>query len=632
MLEMDEQRLDFTDQLAPDDGCELVACVGTTYLLDMGALLGACLSLAGGVFRSQSLRNNPVGAFAAIAKLRGRVAVFCERGRIKNEDRTGKLAVLLEPLINQVVVKRPRSAAATMASFHPKVWVLDFANVCDGQHAYRLLVTSRNLTFSGAWDVAVRLDGHDTGGPVPESQGIADFLDYLRTSRSVEGDRATRKLLRDLAEAVRRVRFEVDSSYFDSYDFLPFGPTGSGLRDASQADLFTQPYTKAVVISPFLGNEGPLQRLAENRVGEGPASSFHLLSRAEELASLSSDLRSRYTCYAPRDWLADVSLEDDGQGPVSAVDYSDLHAKVYLTEHYADRDLYLGSLNASRNGMYGNVEALLRLRLRKRRMTADALVATLTGDRKPFGPYDPTAVQPLPAEDAAVEARRIQLDRCFHAAAKLLAFQGVDVVGRDREHHLSVVYRLPLFDGFDEALKLALSPYLVPTSSLAISAPGGRATFAGLSPSQVSELFVLTGTSEPDGYEASCVLRCPDAAFHCEMDRDQRTRLVLDSILREDEGALPAYIALAFGMEPGPDSVADGREATPASLTRSSTRIPGGIYEALLRDLATAPDAREQLDYAKLMLSFLPNRLDDDQLKAMRDMVDQFERAVRRHG
>lgn len=630
MLEMEEQRLDFTDQLAPEEGYELVACVGTTYSLDMSALLGACLSLAGGAFRSEYLRNNPVGAFAAITKLRGKVAVFCEKGRIKNEDHTGKLGILLEPLINQVVVRRPRSAVASISSFHPKVWVLDFVNERDGSHKYRLIVASRNLTFSGSWDVAARLDGYDTESLVPESKGIADFLDYLRTSRGVEGDRATHALLKRLAGAIRRVRFDVDSSYFDSYEFLPFGPNGSGLVDAGKSALFTERLTKAVVISPFLGNDGPLKRLAENRVGEGSSADFHLLSRTEELRKLSPGLLAQYTCYAPKDWLADVSLEDEESGSPNAADYSDLHAKVYLTERYADRNLYLGSLNASRNGVQGNVEALLRLGLHKRRITSESLIDALVGDKKPFSIYEPEVCQVPPAEDAEKEARRIQLDRCFHAAAKLFTFRSVDITNRDHHYLLTVSYDLPLFDGFDEGLSLSISPYLAPGNALSISSPNGTAFCEGLTDIQVSELFILRGESTADEWQSSCVLRCPDSAFNYETDRDKRVQGVLDSILSVEADALPAYIALAFGMDIKVGQ-ADGTKASPATSSRTETKIPGGIYEALLRSMAGAPDAKEQLEYAKLMLSFLPKRY-DGQLLAMNNMVDQFEKAVKRHG
>lgn len=630
MLEMENERLDFTDQLAPEDGYELAACVGTTYSLDMSAMLGACMSLAGGVFRSGSSNGNPVGAFASIAKLRGKVAVFCEKGRIKDEDRTGQLAILLEPLVNQVIVRRPRSAGTSISSFHPKVWLLDFVCTANNEHRYRLLVTSKNLTFSGSWDVAARLDGHDTGSFVPESGGIVRFLDYLRNSNGVEGDRETRRLLKRLSDAIATVRFEVDSTYFEDYEFLPFGPSSSGLLDASETPPFTDRFTKAVVVSPFLGNDGPLKRLAQNRIGNGPNENFHLFSRESELAKIDSGLLAKYSCYAPKDWLSDVSLEDDGEGAPNAVDYSDLHAKLYLTERYADRNLYLGSLNASHNGMVGNVEVLLRLQMKKRRLSADDLVASLAGDKKPFGPYDPNKPNVLPEELSEEQiARRIELDRSFHAAAKLLEFRRAEAF--PGEERMVVDYLLPLFNGFDTCLALSLSPYLVKVDPMEIAAPGGRAEFKGVPANNESEFFVLEGISESDDYRTSCLVRCPDSSFVCPDERDGRIKRVLEGILEANSGVLASYIALAFGMQPPSGDAAQNRGSAPYGGL-AAAGVSGGIYESLLKVLAVAPNAREQLDYAKLMLSFLPSKYDDAGIKMMRDMVAQFDKAVRRHG
>ena len=355
-----------------------------------------------------------------------------------------------------------------------------------------------------------------------------------------------------------------------------------------------------------------------------------MLSREEELRKLDPKLLARYSCYAPKDWLADVALEDDGNGAANAADYSDLHAKIYLAERHSERNLYLGSPNASRNGMQGNVEALLRLKLRKRKIQQRDVLDALVGEKKPFSLYNPNAAHPLPAEADAEEARTVELDRCFHAAAKLFEFRSVDVTGSDNKIKMHVSYSMPLFSGFAEGLALALEPYLAPGAHATVSSPEGSASYDGLSANQVSELFVLCTESPDDGYRASCLIRCPDRTFHCDMGRDDRVRRVLESILNADADALPAYIALAFGVEPQAVT-AQAAHNSPNSSQRNRAQIVGGIYESLLRGLANAPDARNQLEYAKLMLSFLPERFDDDQVLAMRGMVDEFEKAVRRH-
>ena len=631
MFEMDENRLDFTDQLAPEEGYSLVGCIGTTYSLDMRALVGTCMSLSGGIYRSSSLRDNYVGAFASIEKLQGKVAIFCEKGRIVYENQTDKLGILLEPLINQVIVRQPNNAGSTIASFHPKVWILDFVRDKDKVHLYRLIVASRNLTLSGSWDVAVRLDGRDTGKPAPESERVVSFIKYLR---EFYADRKAHDLLARMADAIRNVKFDIDSNYFDSYEFLPFGPKNSGLLDAGKVPLFTDSFTKAIVISPFLSNEGPLERLADNRVGGESASDYHLFSREAELMNLNPSLRNKYTCYVPKSWLADVSLENDGPDTLNAADYSDLHAKLYLTERYSDRNLYLGSLNASRNGMENNIEALLGLKLRKGKgkITSEKVLNALSGDKKPFERFDTSEAVPdgLTAEETDHQRR---LDRCFYAAAKLFIFDSVDITENQASYKLNVAYSLQRYMNFEPNLVLSLAPYLASKKSLALESPrdigvSDNIVFDNLFASQTSELFVLQGSSEIDSYKNSCILRCPDSVFHCPEERDERVRHVLDSILKDHAEALSSYISLAFGVMPVITSHPINRAGS-RSTDQARGYFGSGIYESLLRSLSKAPDAQAQLDFAKRMVSYLP---EDTRLSPIRNLIDQFERAVRRHG
>ena len=66
MLDMANDRLDYLELLRPPKDHKLVYAVGTTYSLDLGALLGACMSLAGIDTEVDPRRANKVALFAAL--------------------------------------------------------------------------------------------------------------------------------------------------------------------------------------------------------------------------------------------------------------------------------------------------------------------------------------------------------------------------------------------------------------------------------------------------------------------------------------------------------------------------------------------------------------------------------------
>ncbi len=628
MLEMDERRLDYVSQLRPENGFELCSAVATTYSLDLGALLGVCLSLAGQECLGDPMLANRVSLFASIEKLRDKLVVFCEKGRIKGDTATGGLCVLLEGLIRQVVVKTPKSATASIASFHPKVWILDFVNREEGFHSYRLLVMSRNLTFDGSWDIAARLDGKDVGEPVPESEGIIAFLEYLRSPAQTECDKGLKTRIRKLQKALETVRFEVDSSLYDECEFLPFGPKGTKLYSADKARLFTDYHSNVLIISPFLSSEGPLQRLSEHRKTTGGSSGdFILVSREESLKTLEPALAESFRLCAPKAWLADVDIEslDDGreQGSSIAPAYSDLHAKMYVTEGSDGRNLYLGSMNASRNGMYGNVETLLRLHYKKRRGLFHEIVDGLIGDEKPFGDVDDSQ---LAFQGNGTDQTEL-LDRYFHSAAKLLEFLHVNVARTDDAFEMELSFQMDSYEGIEENIALFISPFLDEKQKQPLV--GSSLQFSGLRADQVSGFFILSCNGD-DGFVRSCVLHCPEERFNSpDLDVDGRVRLVLERILDSDDSALSSYVSFAFGFDTAQGGSGPVRP-DPAATGRAATSLAPGMYEQLLRSLSDDPDASKRLEHARSMLDFLPEKYNDDQIAKIRNLIGTFESAVKR--
>ena len=632
MFDMNENRIDYVGQLRPPDGYQLNFAVATTYSLDLGALLGVCLSLSNQLYSGDPTKANRVQLFASLEHLRDRIAVFCEKGRIKNDEYTKNLCVLLEGIVHQVVVSLPASAGSAQASFHPKVWVVDYENPYTGEHLYRLLVMSRNLTFDGSWDVVASLDGRDAGELVDSSVGIVDLLRYLRTSASTECDVKTAQSIAALESAIATVRFEHDPTAFSGFEFLPIGPTGSGLRQGSSLELFNRSYYRALVVSPFLGASGPLELMANNYSSYWEYPKPLLISTEQALGNLPEHMRDRYACYTPKSWLSDAALDNDDGGRECesiAVEYSRLHAKMYVVEDSESVELYLGSLNASHNGITNNVEALIRFTFSKKRRKFKTTIEALLGDEKPFGEMPAT----LPAgEDSLEQQNQDALDIQFHAAVKHFAFRSV-------EHELSEngTYKQTVEFDFSPPADIAkglvfyLAPYLRKDTPARLH--GESVGFSELTVTQVSQFFVLSCENQDGTFQRSCVVYCPSGQFDdSPLGENARMKGLLDRILGSGRDELALYITYALGFNFASTAGFVDADGSGGSWAVSNMGIGQGIYERLLKTLGNSPDASAQLKHAQAMLDYLPDRYQtEERIQEMRNLITVFEEAIDEH-
>ena len=639
MLEMDGGRIGFGDVLRPNAGYELDFAVGTTYSLDLKALLGICLPLGLG-FEAESLdAANPVSLFASLANLRDKVAIYCDKGGMRADvaglgDAKG-LYMLLEGMVHQVHVNfRSKDGLST---FHPKVWVAEYkptkgAPKGAGRH-FRLLVMSRNLTFDTSWDVVAALEGRPGKGDSC-SKNVARFLEFLadgdsrtRTDRDDTRKRGSHTArLRRLAESVRSVEWDVRAP-FDDVQFLPFGLAGegSGLLDARKSYLMCEPWRNMLVMSPFLSDakDSLLTRLAENR--SGSTGRFVLLSREDSLASLSEDMRGAYECYCPVPSLADVEL--DGEGDADASQYSNLHAKLYFGQHpRAGRWLYLGSLNASRNGVFNNVEALLALRVKPYGLTFEDLLKTVTGEGgEGSAPFSPFVERPAAEGE---DAERREFDRAFRIAVRLVSLAGVRVERDGDVARMDVRLDVASAPKVCEGLSLTMWPLLAgKTSAVALGSHAAKRelAFGGLSPEVVSAFFVVCGRDDA-GHEATCVTVCPHDKFDDgELPLDERRSLLLQRIVAGRGDALRQYLAHAFDLPEAAYAVNQTKAHGKGAAATRVDIVPPGLYERLLD---AVEDKSAVFDRASRLMDLIPRDAHREDLDALRDMVDTFSEAV----
>ena len=341
------------DCLRPPAGYRLQRAVGTSFTLDLIALLTAPLAFT--FFDAQDEDGaplaDPVALLEALRRHAEKVTLFCQAGAIgvPKPDQT-----LLAYLEGSVIEVQPRYEGGI---FHPKLWVLSFESA-DGPAIYRVLCLSRNLTFARTWDTCLRLQGR----LMQRQRGYSrnkPFADLLLALPGLATRPITAELQEDLermAHDIRRVDFRLPPRFsgFRVHTFglwrrrgLPF-PEGG----------------RSLVMSPFLVGSTVRDLVRDHGLDV-------LISRPEAFQDVvrgaGRDALPR-TCYvlSPGAGLDARDTEEErpsgANSPVEGeVELSGLHTKLFLFENGRETRLFTGSANATVAAFRVNVEVLVEL-------------------------------------------------------------------------------------------------------------------------------------------------------------------------------------------------------------------------------------------------------------------------------
>ena len=289
MLDPEDRRL-YSQCFAAPDGFVFDCAVGTTFSLDLESLLFAqfCIA-ASGAAEPESALNDPVGLLEAIHRTARRVTVFCHSGETNAPSQPHSLYALLERSIV------PALGKAGGAIFHPKLWALRFVRRHSGEPLLRVVVLSRNLTTSRAWDSFLCLEGEPERGRKSESAALAALLAALPelAVETVEHERL--RQLELLSNEVARTLFQAPTPFEGAAEFIStgfgnqkgFSPTNTGQR--------------VLAISPFVSNEA-LRHLGE-LAPEG-----QLIGRPEEMAKCKAETISAWQAFC-LDGLAPILVD-----------------------------------------------------------------------------------------------------------------------------------------------------------------------------------------------------------------------------------------------------------------------------------------------------------------------------------
>jgi hypothetical protein len=407
-------RVVYLDELRAPEGYTLDRAVATTFSLDLLSLLMAPLSMA--VFDTEGkegVLRDPTAVLEALRRVSGRLAVFCQQGRIAVPQTATLLYSYLEPVVHEVQLPKKHSA------FHPKVWLLRFVSA--GQPVrYRLLCLSRNLTFDTSWDTVLALDGtlQNRKNGYGRNQPLVAFLRALPGLTTSEVSGNCRDIISLLSDEVSRVRFETPPWFEGDFSFIPIGIPGHKRPPAIASDK------RMLVMSPFL-SEDVLKMLATKGIDNV------LISRGESLDAVSdaalSSIRTKTQVFAMRDGAQrpEESGESDASGVSGSDDLSGLHAKLFIAENGWGATVLTGSANATRAAFGGgNVEFMVELHGRRVKVGIDPLLGKESDKeslRKLLVPYE------RPAGPVVRDSVREALEASLDEARSSLAGSGLSL-------------------------------------------------------------------------------------------------------------------------------------------------------------------------------------------------------------
>jgi hypothetical protein len=392
------------ESLRPPEGYRVDGAIGTTFTLDLMALLVApvAFSLFDWTDEQGRVAPDPLALLESIRRHGERLCVFHQAGYINLARHHSPLFTLLEQSI--LPVRSPHAEGL----FHPKLWVLRFKPE-DAQNliCYRVLCLSRNLTFDRSWDTVLVLEGHvqNQRDTLVDSRPLGDFVarlpHWVLPSHPVPS--RVQDQIAQAQQELKRVHWKCPSG-FEKLVFHPMVPPAKSNRAAAWP-LRLAESRKMLVVSPFLDEQFPRHLEGHDDVT--------IVSRAETLDRIDPAVLATFKAiYTLRgDALpeeddqpevdAGASLETQGSPAATSLPdlsgdvpvpgesevLSGLHAKLYVSDRGWDASVWTGSANATAAALQRNVEFLVELQ-GKRSLCGVGTVLRESAPREPSGLLD----------------------------------------------------------------------------------------------------------------------------------------------------------------------------------------------------------------------------------------------------
>jgi hypothetical protein len=581
MLEPQDRR-QLLDCLRPPSGYSLDAAVGTTYSLDLLALLTAPVAFTFFDWEDESGRptTNPHALLAAIRRNADRMALFCQAGRIAIPSEHKLLYSYLEDSVFEAMPQDKSGA------FHPKIWFLRYV-AADQPVRYRFLCLSRNLTFDRSWDTALVLEGElqDRKRPYSRNRPLSEFLAALPHF-------ATRPLperVRDMVRLMRREILKVDFELPEGFHDLNFWPLG--IEGAEQWPFADRRSDRLLVISPFL-SFGCLNRLANG------SEDNVIISRSDALDALNLARLPHFKKFYSLN--ASAEAEPDGENVAEAssqLNFQGLHAKIYVLDQGWNAAVLTGSANATDAAFSRNVEFLTELVGKRSAVGVEAVLSKEKGQLKFLDLLQPF----IPGEPAKTDPLKERLERTVKTASQFIAQATLSahVSAGTAPNEYSLQLQLPA--GANLSLPGSVNVRCWPISR---GEEYAVAVNAKLSPIAIFEHLTLVSLTTFFAFhvEAAAGEVTVSNRFVLNLPLvnapSQRKDAVLNSLLSNREAVLNLIMMMLFGDTPGEAGDLSTGALIPGGGARGySSATP--LFESMLRALDQSPDRLE--DIARLV-------------------------------
>ena len=519
MFKPKEDRLNYGQLLLPPVGFTLVRAVGTIYSLDLETLMSVCIVLGIQESTDSSLTKNPFAILKSLQGLSEKLLIFCEAGQIAQmAPEKSPLMLMLDKMI--VPVKLKSIKGKDIPSFHPKTWTLQYEDANGNQH-FRFIVLSRNPTFDRSWDVAVSLDGKMTGGRHRSSYPIVDFLEYLKYN-ALEGvslKTEKRRILNALIQDLPFVKFSLEDKRFLDFEIIPLG---IGTVDIDKDPLMTNSFHDMFIMSPFVSS-GVLQSFDNRKILK--INNRHLITRTTELHKIAGKLNN-FKVFTIKDAVVEGE-EIVSDNETSNVQQQDIHAKIYLMTKDSSSTLYLGSMNASDNGLHRNIEMLLKLSAYRYYLNIEQIEADLFGPDEKWNPFEEIDLNDVDSKEPE-QNEKDALERMIKMICRLRAKAVVEQTGDS--YKITITIACPR-EGFPDA-------EIAPARTVRTQPLAEKMVFEDLSALELTELYRITAKGKTENITRMILI-----PTEMPLNRDD---MVVRSILK-DKRAFVDYLAFILG-------------------------------------------------------------------------------------
>lgn len=587
MLEPQDRRL-LLESLRPPPGYLLSYAVSTTFSLDLMALLTAPLAFTFFDWESADGRPtaDPIALLEAIRRYADRMTVFCQAGEIKLPKADQRLFAYLEHCVHEVLLGEGRGV------FHPKVWILRFTDR-DEVVIYRMICSSRNLTFDRSWDAVLVLDGALVArtNAYAKNHPLADFVQALPTLCPRTPDNAVLTEIDRMQNELRRVNFEAPEA-MEVMGFYPLGIPGY------TSSPFRDRIDQMLVISPFL-SASYVEKLGS--LGKQSV----LVSRADQLDTVAPEILGRFGQVYAFDTTADEALLEEDTVPADeSIPESDatdealcgLHAKLYIADAGWNTRIWLGSANATQAAFHRNVEFLVELQGKK---SAFGIASVLGRTGKEAALIDflvPYSVRSDAVTDADSEALNNALLEARLAIARFGFVASVSRRADDGLFDIAMHGANPDSRVLERVTSMQCWPVTCRAEAFAkpVAVHGADITveFRGLPFELISSFFAFEITvaagekTKPTRFVLNVLLQgAPE---------DRKDRLLKYLLRNQDEFMRYLMLLLAVGAEP--DGAFGALQSVGGSYfgnAQSLTGIP--LFEVLVRALDMQPEHLDQI-------------------------------------